>query len=281
MECCVVIEQETRFAFGKNWKSFVDEHFDQSRVDVSKQHMLAFLALDSLEGKTFLDIGCGSGLHSLAAFQSGATRILSFDFDSDSVATTKALHRFAGSPAHWTVQQGSALDATFMASLPEFDIVYSWGVLHHTGDVWRALRLALGTVRPGAKAYIALYSSDMHKEPPTEYWLDIKRSYVSATWMKQRWMELAYVWRFQMGKRFWRLFNVWKNAREYKKSRGMSFYHDIKDWLGGWPMEFCYDADVVTFAHKEFGLDLVRMDTGQANTEFLFHRQESSNYKSP
>lgn len=277
----MVIEQETRFAFGKNWRSFVDEHFDQSRVDVSKQHMLAFMGLDSLEGKTFLDIGCGSGLHSLAAFQSGAKRILSFDYDSDSVATTQALHRFAGSPAHWTVQQGSALDATFMAGLPEFDIVYSWGVLHHTGDVWGALRLALGAVRPGANAYIALYSSDMHKEPPPEYWLTVKKNYVSASWLKQRWMELAYVWRFQMGRRVWRLFTVWNNAREYKKSRGMSFYHDIKDWLGGWPMEFCYDADVVTVAQKEFGFDVVRMDTGQANTEFLFHRRESSIYQSP
>jgi 2-polyprenyl-6-hydroxyphenyl methylase/3-demethylubiquinone-9 3-methyltransferase len=267
------IEKEARFAFGKNWQSFVDEHFDQSRVDVSKQHMLAFMGLDSLDGKTFLDIGCGSGLHSLAALQLGAKRILSFDYDPDSVATTQALHRFAGSPENWIIQQGSALDEAFMAGLPDFDIVYSWGVLHHTGDVWRALRLALGVVRPEAIAYFALYSSDMHKDPAPEYWLNIKRTYVSASWLKQRWMELAYIWRFQMGGRIWRLFTVIKNAREYKKSRGMSFYHDVKDWLGGWPMEFCYDADVVALAEKEFACQLVRMATGQANTEFLFQRE--------
>lgn len=268
----MAIEKETRFEFGENWESFVDEHFDQSRVDVSKQHMLNFLGVNSLDGKSFLDIGCGSGLHSLAAFQSGATQILSFDYDPKSVATTQALHRYAGSPAHWTIQQGSALDEAFMAGLPAFDIVYSWGVLHHTGNVWKALRLAFALVRPGSSAYIALYSSDVQKNPPPEYWLDIKRTYVSASGMKRRWMELAYIWRFLMERRIWRLSSVWKKARDYKKTRGMSFYHDIKDWLGGWPMEFCYDADVVALAQSEFAFELVRMDTGQANTEFLFKR---------
>lgn len=271
-EKCVAIEQNIRFEFGKNWQSFIDEHFDQSRVDVSRQHMLSFLGEESLSGKTFLDIGCGSGLHSLAAIQSGAARVVSFDYDLNSVTATQALHRYAGSPEHWTIQQGSALDEAFMASLPASDIVYSWGVLHHTGDVWKALRLTLAGVRPGAMAYIALYSSDVHKDPPPEYWINIKRTYVSASWLKRRWMECAYVWRFQMGRRIWRLFTVWRNARNYKKSRGMSFYHDIKDWLGGWPMEFCYDADVVKLAHKEFSLDLVRVATGEANTEFLFRR---------
>lgn len=263
---------ETRFEFGANWSNFIDRSFSQERVDISRLHLLQFVGKDSLEGMRFLDIGCGSGLHSLAALQAGAKSIISFDYDAQSVAAARQLHRLTGAPAHWQIAQGSVLDADFMARLARADLVYAWGVLHHTGDVWTAVRLTCDRVASGGLLYLALYSADVQVDPPPEYWLDVKRRYVSAPWWRRRWMELAYLWRFQLHSRPWRLPALIAFSRQYKKSRGMSFMTDVRDWLGGWPMEFCRDADVVDFVTREAGLQFVKAKTGEANTEFLFRR---------
>ena len=264
-------ELMSRFEFGDNWADFVDKHFSQERVDISRRHLLDFLGRESLEGLSVLDVGCGSGLHSLAAWQAGAHRVLSFDYDPQSVATTRALHQLANKPAEWQVMQGSVLDADFMGCFPQADLVYSWGVLHHTGDVWSALRLACGRVTQGGLLYIALYSADMQKDPPPQYWLDVKQRYVAAGQWQRRWMELWFLFRHRMNYKPWRLRALLQHARHYKKSRGMNYMTDVRDWLGGWPMEFCYDADVVHFVAAE-GFKLEKMKTGEANTEFLFSR---------
>src|SRR5882724_6872543 len=128
-----------RFEFGQNWKKYIERSFSQEKVEVSKRHILAFLMRSDLQGSTFLDIGCGSGLHSLGALQLGAAEVISFDYDKKSVEATSILYKYAGEPKNWKIMQGSVLDEQFMASLSKADIVYSWGVLHHTGDVWRAI----------------------------------------------------------------------------------------------------------------------------------------------
>lgn len=263
-----------RFAFGKNWKRFVEKHFDQQRVDISKKHLLDFLGVADLKGKTFLDIGCGSGLHSLAAFQSGAARIVSFDYDQDSVDTTRFLRKFAGDPENWTVSQGSVLDRDFMASLPEADIVYSWGVLHHTGDQWNAIRNAAGRVAPGGLFYIALYTSDVFVDPTPEFWLDIKQRYVRSGWFGKRALEFWYIWRFMLNRNPLRIVNLIGVLLKYKEGRGMSFYTDIMDWLGGWPMEFSSIAEIKAFAANELRFEMLKVKGGEANTEYLMARSK-------
>ena len=132
-------EAGMRFGFGKNWQLYIQRYFNEERVSIAQKHLLDFLQLDSLAGKYFLDIGCGSGLHSLAACKAGASRVVSFDYDWNSVHATEKLKEFSGNPAHWTVLQGSILEPQFLATLQPADIVYSWGVLHHTGALWQAL----------------------------------------------------------------------------------------------------------------------------------------------
>ena len=166
-----------RFEFGRNWKRFIQDHLSQAQIEHSKRHLLDFLGVSDLGGRSFLDIGCGSGLHSLAAHQSGARDIFGFDYDPHSVDATLICRRFAGDPPNWRVVQGSILDEAFVGSLSPADIVYSWGVLHHTGDVWRAVRNAAGRVRDGGVFYLALYSADVQKDPPPAFWLDVKRRY--------------------------------------------------------------------------------------------------------
>src|SRR5947209_17335124 len=150
-------DSEKRFAFGKNWRNFI-RLVDDERVKAAEDSLRGMLAMQDLSSRTFLDIGCGSGLFSLAARRLGAT-VMSFDYDRNSVTSTQELSlRYAASGPDWIIQQGSILDREYVARLGQFDIVYSWGVLHHTGDLWTALSNAALLVRPGGALFISLYN---------------------------------------------------------------------------------------------------------------------------
>lgn len=262
---------EMRFGFGKNWEDYVRHNFSEERVQIARTHLLHFLGLEDMRGKHFLDVGCGSGLHSLAALQAGAARVVSFDFDPHSVSTTQQLRTYSGTPASWTVVQGSILDPAFLKQLEPADIVYSWGVLHHTGSMWTAMDNTVPLVKPGGLLYIALYDYDIHVSPSPEFWLDVKQRYNRAGRLGRRQMELWYIWKFML---YGRLTNVPAFLRRvlgYKRSRGMAFYNDVVDWLGGWPMEFARRADVKRWAEK-VDVEMLTMKTGEANTEYLFKK---------
>ncbi len=263
--------QEKRFEFGKNWYDFIRKHCSDENIETSKKHILDFLEVPDLMGKSFLDIGCGSGLHSLAALDAGAALVHGFDYDPDSVRATKYVQDLRGNPSNWSAEQGSVLDTGFMEILSSYDVVYSWGVLHHTGDVWQAIRNAAQRVAPKGVFYIALYSADVQVDPPPEFWIDIKKKYVAAGYWKRRQMDIWYVWRFMMGCNIFALPLVVKRFYTHKKNRGMSMFTDIRDWLGGWPMEFVRDQEAVEFCER-LGFKLVKMKTGEACTEFLFAR---------
>lgn len=280
-----------RFTFGKNWTDYVQKHMTPDAVSAAMQALLELVHLPSLDGMRVLDIGCGSGIHSLAAYQSGATEVVSFDYDIDSVNISKTLHSEAGSPLNWTVQQGSVLDSDFMQQLGQFDLVYAWGVLHHTGDMMSALKNAVKRVAPNGMFALALYSYTAYQnntvfgQPTPEEWLTIKQSYVAGNnWVKRR-LVWEYVWRRYFARAGGNPFkfiscsvDFFSRWMDYKKnSRGMNFFTDIKDWVGGWPMEFMSEKDCLSFA-KEVGLEFLTMQTGRGNTEYLFRPQGCRNH---
>src|SRR5687767_10437316 len=127
------------FAFGRNWQRYVESYLDPERKAIAAAS-LADLVGENLDGKVFVDIGAGSGLFSLCAHEAGAARVISLDVDPDSVAATAGLRRSAGEPETWEVREGSILDPKVVNELPQGDVVYSWGVLHHTGDMYAAIR---------------------------------------------------------------------------------------------------------------------------------------------
>src|SRR3954471_13185049 len=140
------VDRGERFEFGKNWQAFLDV-LDDERIAEAERSLQQMLGVDSLSGRSFLDAGSGSGLFSLAARRLGADPVRSFDFDPSSVACTRELRRrFFPDDADWTVEEASVLDDDFVRSLGRWDVVYSWGVLHHTGAMWRALDLAQSAV---------------------------------------------------------------------------------------------------------------------------------------
>jgi predicted RNA methylase len=271
-------ESGMRFGFGENWADYLQKNFSDERVDIAREHLLGFLKLDSLKGLSFLDIGCGSGLHSLAAWRAGAEWVVSFDYDADSVATTQKLHALSGSPGNWTVMQGSVLDDAFLRTLPKADIVYSWGVLHHTGAMWQAIENAARQCHASSLFYIALYSSDVYVNPPAEYWLKVKKTYNRAGALKKRGMELRYAWRDLIKNQLLHGKNPLTRIRQYKQTRGMSYWHDVRDWLGGYPMEFAGNKETESFARDRLGLELVHLRAGHGNTEYLFRPLGARNH---
>ncbi|HEY3488883.1 MAG TPA: class I SAM-dependent methyltransferase [Candidatus Deferrimicrobiaceae bacterium] len=257
------------FAFGRNWERFVEKNFSDERVEISRKHLLDFLEMPDLKGKYFLDVGCGSGIHSLAAFRSGAARIVSFDIDSFSVKTTERLRAMAGNPPHWQVLSGSVLDKAFVDGLEPADIVYSWGVLHHTGSLWEAVRNTAGRIAPGGLFYLALYE----KTADSAYWIATKQKYNRSS-QTTRWkMEVASVYRnYFLGRSTRQRLSALKEILTYKRNRGMAFWTDVRDWVGGWPYEPSTPQEVTEFV-AGLGLSMRKVKTGEANVEYLVARE--------
>lgn len=261
-------QHEDRFAFGKNWASFLGT-VDEQRIESARLD-LARLVGNSLEGLTFLDIGSGSGLHSLAAFRLGARQIVSFDYDADSVACTRLLWEREGRPAQWTVCQGSALDDAFLDGLAHFDVVYSWGVLHHTGSMWEAVDKSTRRCKPGGRLVIGLYHKKAVLTPAITV---VKRAYVRGGPVRRGALLGGYAAMtvaYQVARRQFQ----WRDLFRPRQRRGMNWWHDIVDWVGGYPFEAATPEEVRAFVEPR-GFQLRQADTHTsfaAVDTFVFER---------
>lgn len=261
-----------RFAFGRNWRRFL-AGVGPARIEAAEDAMRSLLGTDDLTGLRFLDIGSGSGLSSLAARNLGAT-VHSFDYDADSVACTRQVretHR--PGDAGWTVEQGSALDGEYLAALGRFDVVHAWGVLHHTGDLDRAMALVADRVAPGGRLWLAIYND---QGLPSRLWLAVKRTYCSGPIGAAAVCAAFFPYFVLRGlaSDLIRARNPLARYREYYRDRGMSVTSDWVDWLGGLPFEVARPEDVFRF-YRDRGFVLAELSTvggSHGCNEFLFER---------
>ncbi len=269
------IEDGKRFEFGANWRSFLCA-LDEQRVTAAEESLREMLGVQSLAGLRFLDIGSGSGLFSLAARRLGAT-VHSFDFDPQSVACTKELRRrFFPADSQWTIEEGSALDRAYLETLGTFDVVYSWGVLHHTGSMWVAIEYAIGRVAmKGGKLFIAIYNDQGWK---SHLWWFVKSFYNRLP----RMLRPPFAFIISVMTRFAVIVKYTLKLRPMaaiaplladRRGRGMSAKYDERDWIGGFPYEFASFESVAAYcsAHGFTIINAKRNDSWGCN-ELAFQR---------
>jgi SAM-dependent methyltransferase len=269
------ISVDRRFGFGANWRDFAED-IDSGRILVAETSLREMLGTESLDGRNFLDVGCGSGLFSLAAVKLGAAPVHSFDFDSESTATATLLKDREAPTADWTIESGDVLDAGFMTSLGTYDVVYAWGVVHHTGSMWHALANTCDRVAPNGMLFVSIYNDQGRK---SRRWRAVKKLYnglplvlrtpyvavVMSPW------EIRRLGRAILRRRPGDYVRGWTEPRE----RGMSYWHDLIDWVGGYPFEVAKPEEVFHFC-RDRGFELMELKTvggGLGCNQFVFQSE--------
>ena len=271
------VGQGERFQFGQNWKNFLSS-LNAARIGEAEKSLKEMLQVENLTNKTFLDVGSGSGIFSLAAKRLGA-RVHSFDYDPESVACTMELRRrYFDQESDWTIEEGSVLDANYIRSLGKFDVVYSWGVLHHTGQMWQALENVSDSVSRDGKLFIAIYNDGGWR---STMWRWIKKTYNHAPQpLKTPFIFLLLVpgqtKALLQSILTLRLNEYIRSLTQYSKNRGMSRWHDAVDWIGGYPYEVAtMDELIEFFKGKGFEVSQVkRPDYRLGCNELVFERHK-------
>ncbi|WP_157967147.1 class I SAM-dependent methyltransferase [Elioraea thermophila] len=237
------------YEFGRNWAEFA-ARLNEEAIAEAVRGLERLLPREEVEGRSVLDVGCGSGLSALAFLRLGAASVHAIDLDADSVETTRRVLGLHAAGKACQVERRSVFD---LDRLPRFDIVYSWGVLHHTGDLDRAFRAAAAKVEPGGSLAVALY----RRTPLCGFWRLEKRLYTAAPQPIRRGFEALYVAAFRLALAIRGRSFAEYVARYPERNRGMSFRTDVKDWLGGYPYESISEAETLRLA-EACGLEPVR-----------------------
>ncbi len=257
------IKNKERFEFGNNWKNFL-KTLNISSIKKAEDSLKDMLKVQNLKGKTFLDVGSGSGLFSLAAKNLGA-KVISFDYDINSVWCTSELKlRFYENDNDWEIMRGSILDKNFISNLGKYDYVYSWGVLHHTGNMKIALKNIIKLVKDNGFLFIAIYN---HQPILSLYWKIVKKLYNKIIFMRPILFLLHFFYPTLPS-------IIWKTVQRKKVPRGMNIYYDLIDWIGGYPFEVSTPKEIFNF-YRDNGFILKEINTvgGKSGcNEFVFFK---------
>jgi 2-polyprenyl-6-hydroxyphenyl methylase/3-demethylubiquinone-9 3-methyltransferase len=269
------VQSGRRFEFGKNWKQFLSV-LDEGRIVAAEQALQHMLGVERLDGKRFLDIGCGSGVFSLAAIRLGAT-VHSFDYDPHSIECARMLKTRYADITPWVIEEASVLDRTYLDRLGQFDVVYSWGVLHHTGAMWQALEHVIPLIKSGGVLFIAIYND---QGGVSRRWKVVKQIYNRSPRVVRPFILfpiMLYFEGWEMIKQLLRGHNPVEGWVRSKDPRGMHRWYDWVDWIGGYPFEVAKPEEIFDFYRKR-GFVLNRMLTqrgGLGCNEYVFVKNAS------
>lgn len=243
------------FSFGENWKN-LNKGITEDDISKAADDLVYWVGKENIEGKRILDLGSGSGIHSLSFMRLGAGELVSFDYDPNSVAATTEHWTKMGKPGNWRVLHGSILDNDFINQLGKFDLVYSWGVLHHTGSMWQAINNALQLVKPGGLFYLTIY-----KDANYAHSIRVKEKYNAAGSFGKKMLEGKEIAKI-MARRAIHFKNPF--AWNQKVARGMNIYNDLVDWLGGLPYEVATEDEMLQWGNAN-NLQLRRINCRGGN----------------
>ena len=231
------------FDFGQNWKEFSEHALTPERFQQARIHFGELMHGIAIDGKTFIDIGFGQGLTLLCSLLSGA-RAFGLDINPKCRAVfafnrERMLHNsnLDALVAVGSILDGKALDQVHEWAPNGFDIVHSWGVLHHTGAMWTAIENAISFVAPGGHLVLAIYN----RHWSSRAWTMIKKLYVRSP----AWAQATLNWLFVPVIYLAKLVATRRNP--LRKERGMDFYYDVVDWIGGYPYEYASRAEIEQF----------------------------------
>lgn len=222
------------FNFGKNWHDFSTNALASVNADQARKDFKVLMHGIDLTNINFLDVGFGQGLSSLCAAENGA-KVVGLDIEELNRQTISLTARYFPTVnlEDLKLYTGSILSdetcSILMGESPSgYDVVHSWGVLHHTGNMYQALERCVELVKPGGYLVISIYN--YHWTSPI--WKKIKQAYCFApTWIQRSmvYVLLPIIW-----------FAKLVVTRQYPnlKERGMNFYYDVVDWVGGYPYEY-------------------------------------------
>lgn len=258
-----------RFEFGKNWTSFSSDCLDEKSLEKAHKDFDRLFSGIRLKGKKFLDIGFGQGLSLLLAQKAGA-EANGIDVDEDNLKAFSNTALFFKDVQKPDVSIRSILDDNYVSLELEgsYDIVHSWGVLHHTGDMSKAIYNSARLVRKNGFLVISIYN----RHWSSAVWLMIKWIYNFAPREIRRMMvffayPIIYLAKF-----------IVTFDNPIKMHRGMDFYHDVIDWVGGYPYEFA-SPDEITQKMRGLGFELVRFIPSQVPTgcnEYIYKKNRYS-----
>lgn len=138
------------------------EYFDEVELKkfTAESHIPAFCEFDRWRGKRVLEIGCGIGTMAVNFARAGAN-YTGVELSETSLALTR--QRFDVYELSGKFYQGNAELLTDFVPIEPYDLVFTWGVIHHSPNPHKILQQARHYMQPGTVLKVMVYASNSWK----------------------------------------------------------------------------------------------------------------------